>query len=65
MLVDMSRGASNAGFTQPIDTANIIFLNTFGATGVRASCSDKRNEPIKPNFEYRALNFGGWPTFEV
>ncbi len=47
-----------------IYTACIIFLNTFGATRVCASCSDKQNKSIKPNFEYWALNFWGWPTFE-
>ncbi len=47
-----------------IYTACIIFLNTFGTTGVCALCSDKQNKSNKPNFEYRALKIGGWPTFE-
>jgi hypothetical protein len=47
-----------------IYTAHIIFVNTFGTSGVSALHSDNQNESIKLNFEWRTLNFGGGQLFE-
>src|SRR6266702_453433 len=57
-------GSVTCSLKHGIYTACIIFLNTFGATGVCALCSDKQNKLNKPNFEHWALKIGGWPTFE-